>query len=149
MALVQLTHPDINSGSPVRVLCDKVTVTGSRNSQKNPNANPANSGLFELVEVQTQSVENPSLTISGIHYTGTSGTLTWDDVIILYETPYDGTASTTTTLNVTYGDSTALKLLAGTSDIKVVLDTFNLPIDARDTDKAKLPIGTLTFIETK
>ena len=142
MARVTIQHADINSGVAVRVKCTGVSVGGKKNNNKTPNANGD-----DLVYVQTQSYENLTYSISGIHYTGESGILSWADVITLYKAK--NTSTNYAVLTVTYGDSTQLTGLAGTTDIKVALDTLNFPISTIDSKEAYLPVGSLTFTETK
>ena len=86
MAEVTITHPDINSGNSVRILCNGVTVSGNKNVDSTPNANIGTGP----VEVQTQSFENLTYNINGINYTEESGTLTWDNVLTLYKSKYTG-----------------------------------------------------------
>jgi hypothetical protein len=141
MASVTLTHSSINSGNPVEIKCNVVSISGKRNTEKAPNANADGP-----VEIQTQGYENLVYNITGIRYTGAAGTLTWDDVLTLYKEGYDGTNYAT--LNITYGESTTLKGLEGSANIKVILETPNLSISAEDSRNAYLPMGTLKFSET-
>ena len=141
MSSITLTHEDINSGNPVTVKGARLTISGKKNNVSNPRANGD-----AMVEVQTQSYENFKYTLNGIHYTGASGILSWDDVITLYKVKYDGTNPIT--LNVTYGSSTILNGLSESTDITVVLDSLSLPIDQTDTRDGYMPIGSLTFVET-
>jgi hypothetical protein len=50
-----------------------------------------------------------------------------------------------------YGYGTA-KTLVGvdgtTMDIKVVMEGFNFPIDAKNTKEGYMPVGSITFVET-
>lgn len=124
------------------IKCNGITVSGSKNIDMTPNSNISTGP----VEAQTQSFENLTYAISGVHYTDESGVLTWDDVLILYKKKYDGTNYSI--LNVSYGNSTSLKGLSGSTDIKVLLRVPSLPISATDTRDGYLPIGSLTFVET-
>lgn len=142
MVSVLLTNTAINSGNPVTVYCDVITISGDKNNNKTANANGES-----MSEIHTQSYENPKYVMSGIHFTGTSGTLSFDDVLTLYTQRYNG--SNATVLNVTYGDNVVLSGLSGSSDIDVIMDDFSLPISARDSKDGKLPIGRITFTETK
>ena len=141
MATVTLTHEDINSGNPVTVLCNNIVIGGKKNVISTPDANGDG-----IVEAQTQSIENFTYVLSGINYTGAANTLTWDNVITLYKSKYDGTNYIT--LNVTYG-STGLKGLEESTDIKVVVESLSLPISTVDTRNAYIPVGTITLRETK
>ena len=146
MATVTLKHEDINGGVAVRVLCDSITLGGIKNIVSKSNAN-----IDGPVEVQTQSFENPVINMQGVHfvatadYSGSDTILTFADVLILYKHKYNG--SNQVILNVTYGN-TNLTSLSGT-DIPVVLKTFNLPIKIKQSKGGYLPVGTLTFVETK
>jgi hypothetical protein len=51
-------------------------------------------------------------------------------------------------MNVTYGDSTVLTGLSGLADIKVLVKTFSLPLDAKNSKGAYLPVGNITLVET-
>ena len=149
MVTVTLTHPSINSGTAVRVLCDNVTVSGKKNNKYDPNANLTG----DIVEVQTQSIENPMYRVQGIHFTGASGTLTYPMFLTLYRHKYGGAAETgalaPVTLNVTYGSGTALVGVDGsTTNIKVIMEDFNFPIDVKDSAGGYLPIGNANFRET-
>ena len=142
MSSIYLTNTDINLGTPVKVLCNTVTVSGIKNNQKKPDANGA-----DIVEVQTQSYENFKYTLTGAYFTGEANTLTWDDVIILYKQRYDGTNYTT--LNINYGTSNTLNGLSASTDIKVVLNTPSLSLSTSASKDAYRPQATLTFTETK
>lgn len=143
-ANITLQHTGINSGTAVRILADKVTVAGKKNNTAKPDANGT-----DHTEVQTNTFENLKYNISGVHYdTSVANSLQYTDVLILYKEKYNrGNAAT---LIVTYGNSTILPNLAGeTSGISVILDDFNFPIDVKDSRNGYMPIGTLSFIETK
>ncbi len=151
MVSITLTHDDINSGSPVVVLAGSITTSYQQNNTSTANANGN-----DYVEVQTQSFENPKYVINGINYTYNDGTtssgsntcFSIEDLRTLMSVKYDGTNYIT--LNVTYGDSNTLKGRLGSANIQVVLDgnnSFNL--SARDITNAKIPMGSLTLVETK
>lgn len=143
-AMITLTSPLINSGNPVTLVCNQITVAGKRNITHKPNANVAGP-----VYIQTQSFDNLGISISGVHFTGTSGTLTYAQIMSMYTTAYANTAGTTITLNARYGLSNYLTGSDGATNIKVVLESFNYPIDATQTRDGYRPIGSLTFRETK
>ena len=142
---VSLTHTAINSGDSVRVLCNKVTASGTKNNIATPNATGT-----DLVQVQTQSFENPVYKMDGIHYKNESGILTYADVLTLYKSQYNG--SNAITLNVTYGGDSPVSLVSASdtvsTDISVILKSFNLPIDVTNSKDSYMPVGTLTFQET-
>lgn len=143
MAYVKITHPDINSGSPVYILCNNVTVSGTKKLDTTPNVNIQDGP----VEVQTQSFENLNYSINGIHFTGESGTLTWLDLLTLYKSKYDGTNPAV--LNVSYGTNVILSGLSASTDINVVLKSLNFPLSTADSKNAYQPIGTISFVETE
>ena len=70
-------------------------------------------------------------------------------MLILYKKKYDGTNYSV--LNISYGatgSETDLNGLGGSTDIKVIIETPNLPISVTDSNHGKMPIGSLTFTET-
>lgn len=139
---VLLTNTEINSGTPVRLLCTNVTVSGTKNNVQKPNAN----GDAE-VEVQTQSYENLKYTIQGLNVTGDSDTLVYDDIKILYKQKYNG--SNNSILNVTYGNGLVLSSLTGATDIPVVLtEGFSLPFNVSAIKNAAIQVGNIAFRET-
>lgn len=126
-----------------RVLADNVSISSKNNNDSKPNPNGE-----EIVEVQTQSIENPKYIISGIKFTGGTNTLSISDVYTLSRLKYDGTNPIT--LKVTYDDDTVLPDFSGNTDgISCVVSSFNIVVDARDNKNASLPSGTLTLMETK
>lgn len=143
---VLLTHTAINSGTAVRVLCNKITPSGTKNIIAKPNATGE-----ELVEIQTQSFENPVYKIDGIHFTDESNILTYANILTLYKARYNG--SNAITLNVTYGGDSAKSLVAAcdttSTDISVIMKTYNCPIDVTDSKDGYMPIGSITLQETK
>lgn len=141
-ANILLTNTAINSGTPVRIVAPIVNVSGTKNLTKTPIANGT-----DYVEVQTNSYENFTYSISNAYLTHETNTLTWNDVITLYKQQYDGTNYST--LNVTYGDGTALNGLSESSDIKVILNTVSIGMDTRGTKNSYRPVMNLTFVETK
>jgi Flp pilus assembly protein TadG len=142
MAIVNLTY----NGTTYRVLCNNVTVGGTKSVDVKPYAN-----ISGPVEGQTLAYENLTFNIQGIHYTGDSGTLTWDKMLEMYTHIYDNNAigeHGPIILNVTYGDSSVLTGLSGLADIKVLVKTFSLPLDAKNSKGAYLPVGNITLVET-
>jgi hypothetical protein len=144
MANFTLQHTDINGGTPIEVKANKITVSGKRNLIATPNANLTGS----IVEAQTQGMENPKIVINGVHFTNETGTLTFEDVLTLYKTPYDG--DNPALLTLTYGNGYVVPSITGsTSGIPAVLESYTLPFDANDSRDGYLPVGSMTFIETK
>ncbi len=141
-ASILLTNTAINSGSPVKLLCNGITPSGNKNNVQKPDANGD-----ALVEVQTQSYENLKYTILGLNITGQAGTLTYNDILTLYTQKYNG--SNYSTLNVTYGDGSVLNGLSGSTDIKVIMEgQFNMPFNVTQVKNAAIPKGSITFRET-
>ncbi len=159
--IVKLTHPEINSGNPVRVMCQKVTVGGKKNVDSKPNAN-----IDGPVEVQTLAYENLSINLTGVRFMNittndlssttanprnTIQTLTYPHLLTLYKEAYDGTSGTQIVLNVSYGrngDITDLVGLSNSANIPVVIESFSLPIDTAATKGGYLPIGNIILRET-
>jgi hypothetical protein len=145
-ARITLAHPSINSGNPVNVFCNQVTVSGKDNITDDPYVNGV-----QQSEIHTQSFENLKYSIQGINFTGAAASLAYTDVLTIYKNRYDTTAATTCKLRVVYGYGTA-KTLVGvdgtTMDIKVVMEGFNFPIDAKNTKEGYMPVGSITFVET-
>ncbi len=157
-ASVTLTHPSINSGVAVRILCDQVTVGGKRSNIADPNEN--NEGT--QVQVQTQSPQNLIYTIRGVHFTNQTNTLTYAHILTLYRAKYDGTilgSSAAALFTVSYGgvdsagkySNTPISLVGfdgTTTSLRVVLDDFNFPVDVKDSKDGYRPIASMTLRET-
>jgi hypothetical protein len=143
-SIVTLTY----NGVTYRVLCNQVNVSGKKNNDSTPYTNIAGP-----VEAQTGAFENLLISLQGVHFTGESGTLTWAGLISMYKQPYGGASATGVqgpiTLNVRYGSTVNLTGLEGSTNIKVVVDSFSFPIDTKDSRDGYLPIGTVTLKETK
>jgi hypothetical protein len=141
-AQVTITQASINGGNPITIYCDAVQVSGKRVVETKPNAN-----IDGPVEAQTLAFENPKYVLRGIRFSPDLTTLTYEQVLSLYKLKYTG--SNAPTMSVTYGTRT-LKAVDGTStNIKVILESFDYPIDARDSANGYLPTGSLVFVETK
>ncbi len=134
------------NGLTFRVLCNKITVSGKKNIDVNPYTNSDGP-----VEGQTLSYENLSYTLQGVHYINEVGTLTWQALMVMYKQNYDSNstgANGPIIMNVTYGDGIMLYGTEGSTDIKVLVSSFNLPIDVTDSKEGYLPIGSITLKET-
>jgi hypothetical protein len=128
-------------GMTRRILSDQVSIAGTKNNDVTPNANGIN-----LSKVQTQSFENPKINISNIRITNASGTLTYEDILELYDYKYTGTNHNV--LTITYGARIVPSLATSTSGIKVILSSFNIRFDTKDSKDAYLPSMDLVFTET-
>lgn len=137
-SLLTLTHPEINGGDPVRIMCTSITVQGNKKNSSKPLVN-----AMKQSEVHTQSIDNLGYNLSNVHYVSGAGFLTWADVKKLYLMKYDGTNAAT--LKVVYGDDTVFTGLTDEEDIKVVLENFSFPINVNDSKHGYMPVGNLTF----
>lgn len=140
MASLTIIDSDINSGDQTSILADSVVVSGNKNNAKQPNINS------DLVEVQTNTHENITFNVTGVHITNEEGTLTWSDVLTLYKKRYSGANSSA--LQIVYGEDNNLTGLGETTNIKVILDNFRFTIDTKDSKNAYQPKLTLMFSET-
>lgn len=122
------------------------SLSGKKNINYDTNANGG-----EIVEVNTQSYENISISIQDIKLVPNSESsdtfITWDDILTLYKMNYNGTNAPV--LNITYGDSTSVKGANNSTDIKVILESMDMNMNTRDVKNAYLPTVNLNFIETK
>jgi hypothetical protein len=144
MNTVTLTHPSINSGLAVTIFCDSIVITGKKNIGNEPYV----AGTAQA-EVHTQSFGNLAINMGGIHFTGAANTFTYPMLLTLYRAKYDKTTPNTCYLNVTYGGSTALVGVDGTTtNIKVVMESFNFPVSTKDSKNAYMPVGSINWIET-
>ena len=144
-AEVRLVSSQITAPTDVRILCERVTVSGKKNTVVKPNANGDN-----ITEVQTQGFENPKYILAGVRFdpNASESILTYKNVLELLKAKYNG--SSQVLLQVTYGTSNTL---LSTSDltstsIPVVLESFTFPVDVRDSRDGYLPVATLSFVET-
>lgn len=141
MSLFYITQADI--GTNIKVPCSEVTISGSKNNDSKPDTSSN-----ALTEVQTQSFENPKYVLSGVQIRPESGFLTYAHILSLYTHKYISTNPCT--LNITYdSNKTVSSLATGTAGIKVVLESFSIKFDTKDSRDAYIPTGTLTFRETK
>ena len=147
-ALITLQHPDINSGTAVRIVGAKVLVSGKTNIQLKPNVLSTN----YPTEIQTNTPENIIYNITGVHLTGESNTLSYSNVLTLYKLNYaslDHATYPQIVLTVEYGDTALVSSGASAStSIPVMLDSFTLPIDVKMSKDGYMPIVTMIFKET-
>jgi hypothetical protein len=136
MAIVELTHPSVNGGSAVRVLCDAILISGSRTLNKTPYINGG------LVDVQPVTYNVPSIGLQNIHFTGQSGTLLISDIDTLY------TSKVAAILNIKYGTNTDLSV-SGVTDINCFVENFSTNLSTSTTKEAYQPSGNLTLVQTE
>jgi hypothetical protein len=138
---VTITHPSVNSGVAVTVKGRQILPSGKRNIIAKPKAN-----MGTQARAQIQSAENLRYVISGVHFTGTAGQLSYTDILTLYR------STTLATLTVTYGKTGSTSTLKGfdgsTTAIQVALESFNFNIDMSDSKEGYMPTATLTFVES-
>ncbi len=139
-----ITH-DLDGEGYITILCSNIIVSGAKNVTKKPVPNGN-----DIVEVQTQSVENPKYVISNTKLFNTTY-FNYEDIIALIKAKHNG--SNPAELEIKYGKPDALSTLPGfdgNSPIKVVLEDFTVPIDATDSEGGYYLIASsLTFSETK
>jgi hypothetical protein len=144
MGSVQLKQASINSGNYLTVLCDSIRVSGKKSNIKKPNANLNGS----IVEVQTQSIENPSYVVANVNITGGSGTLTYSHILSLYRLAFTG--YNPVYLKFVSGSSTGLVGVDGsTTEIPVILESFDIVYNHLSSAEGSIPLVNLTFVETK
>lgn len=141
-ATITLSHSVLSTD--VTLLCDNIDVGYTRKVTAKPHANSGS-----LAQAQTQSQENPTYNITGVHFTGDTGTLSFSELQDLFKIDYDGTNPIS--LTITYGKSGSTQDLPGfdgSSPISVVMETFDYPLNARESEGGYMPVGTITFRET-
>jgi hypothetical protein len=135
-----LTHPDINGGSPVKIRCTSLVVQSQKNNEAKPRLDQ-----MEATEVHTQSINNLAYNATSVHFIDEAGTLSYSDVLTLLKHKYDG--SNPAILNVNYGGKDLIGM-DGTTNIKVILQSYSFPINMTDSRDGYMPTGNLNFIET-
>ena len=152
-ATVTITSSNL-TGTTVRLLCSSVTLGVKKNISNKPIENGT-----ELAEIQTQSFNNPTYTINSLKITNATGTFSTINLLELMALKYSGTNAPT--LTITYGYTDPVRGYSEqtlphwtssgivTTAIPVILDTGNVNIDVKDSKEGYMPIGSLTFIQTK
>jgi hypothetical protein len=137
MSEVYLTHKTAITSTSYRVNCTNVSIGWKNNIFSKPNANGG-----EVVDVQTQSFENPVITLRGVNLvkgsTVTRDFLTYDELLTLSKVKNTPTEYLILTVNLfdTWINASAAApsdavlpdsagLLGG---IKVVIDSFNFDV---------------------
>ena len=150
MSSVTLTY----GGVPFTVYCNTVQVGWKNNNMAKSKANGGS-----VVEVVTQSFENPVYTLQGVHLVNegleSTSVMTYSDLLAMAKNQYTG--SNAITLGFTYSQSGSTESLVGsdgsTTAIPVVIESFNFPINARNkysdgTNEYYIPVGTIVLRET-
>jgi len=137
-----------------KVLCNNVTISGNKNLDVKPNAN-----IDGPVEAQTLAYENLTIVMSGVKFPFTTEYLDdttmfqYSDLMSMYINPYDGTDAYSLKINLGQLENSPELItgcdLTNTTDIKVVLSSWNFPISATNSRNGYIPEATLTFKETK
>ena len=145
---VILTCPNVNSGNPVSFKGATITYGWKNLTRVTPLTNQ-----FSLSEAQITGFENPKITVTGFIDTNdtTANVVTQPLLIAFSKIPYDGTVPNTISFSVSTGNKSVY--LRNTDDdansIKVMVESFNLNIDAGDSDLGYLWRYTLQLVETK
>ena len=148
---ITLTHPDVNSGTGVRIVGSRVNVSSKLNLNRTPNEGT----LTQVPDVLAVSSEIPTYTIPFKIDTESSETniLTLD---LLYDfIQANVSSSNQLILTVTYGDSdTSLKSYQKVSgnrvtNIPVIVDNWSFSLAQTSSDKANMVIGSIKFLESK
>ena len=139
-ANLQITHPDVNSGSPVRILGGTLVASGKKRLVSKANVNPGTQ-----VDVQVQTQENILYSLTGIQLTGASGTLTFPQVLAMYR------SASPATLELTYGKTGSTSLVGfdgADTTISVQMDDWVFKVDTSDSKGGYLPTLSMNFIGT-
>lgn len=121
-----------------------ITIGGRKNVLRQPLENGT-----ALARVQTQSYENPTYSLNGVVVDlSNTNSIQYKDVLSLYTMKYDGTnapvlrAKYNTNNSITDTDTT-------TTDVPIILESYNFPIDMRDSKDGYRPTATLNFVGTR
>ena len=126
-----------------RIYGATVALSGKRNNSSSPIP-----GGTDIVETHTQSFENPKLSLQNINFVDAEDSLKIEDIYTLYKQKYSG--SNPTTITIEYGDSTVVpNIAAETTGISCVLESYTINLSSKNIKDASIPMGTLTFVETK
>jgi hypothetical protein len=140
---ITLTSTAFSGASTRKVYASALRVSHKKNNTVAPLENGTAAAY-----VQTNSYENPRYVLDNVMLQSDTGYLTYTDVLTLLRTKYGVTNAPTIT--IAYGTASTLVGVDGTTTaIKVILDSADFSFDTRDSKDARLPVGTLTFIETK
>ena len=121
------------------VYCDQVSIAWKNNNDGKPDANNT-----EAYEVQTQSFDNPVYRLQNAQLTGT---LTYSVLLNMAKNKYTG--SNAITLKVNYGGTYLVASDVSTTSIPVVIDSFSVNINHKDSKEGTIPSYNITLRETK
>ena len=145
---VQLICPNVNSGTAVVFQGATLNYAWQNLTRTTPLT-----GQFTIAETQVSGYENPKIVITGFIDTNQSTTnivtqsLLQDFASVAYQS---GDSDTHITLSVSTGSTnTFLKDYNHSNDsVRVVVENFNLTLDAADADLGHLWRYSLTLVET-
>ena len=144
---VTLTCPNVNSGTAVSFQGATISYAWKNLTRTTPLTNQ-----FTLGETQMAGYENPKIVVKGYIDTNqsTSNVVTQSLLLDFAKIPYDATASNSITFSVSTGSTSAyLRNAANTANsLKVVIENFNIDIDAGDAELGHLWNYTMTLVET-
>lgn len=142
MAQLTLTY----LGNPYYLRASNVTVTGKKNNTMKPSLGTLNN----TVPINTESIENLKINVSGVSIVGNhTDDFEYEDILLMYQQKYDG--SNYITLDLVYGNGINQKHLSGVATVdtvKVVLESFSIVFDAQDSKDGYIPKANLVFVET-
>lgn len=145
---IMLTNPLVNGGIAVEFNGATLQYVWKSLTRADPLTNS-----FTVNEAQTAGFENPRMSITGFVNTDDSGIniVTQSLLQDFASVPYDGTSATATTLSVSTGiTNTFVKNYNNTNDnVRVIIDSFNMTVDAADSKLGHFWRYSLQLIETK
>jgi hypothetical protein len=148
MASITLTNAALTP-STVTVYCSSVSYSIRKNNYVQPIENGTN-----MAYVQTNSFDNPMITLNNVIITNTTNTLSMSNVLELLSHQYDGSNPILLDLDygkkgVTYGLPKWTPTGIYQTAVSVILDSANFNISAQDSKEGYMPIGTITFVQTR
>ena len=143
MAKIEISGPMFSETT--RIYASGIKYSGAKNVSSDPNP-----GSFNIVESQTQSLENPKIVVDNVSIENDSGSLTIANILDMYKHKYDG--GNPIVLFIHYGsnnENTLLNFDKETTGINVVLEDFTIDLDTTSIRDAQKPVISLEFVETK
>ena len=131
-------------GETVKIMCSNVQISGKKNVDATPSAN-----VSGPVEAQTLSFENNQINISGAYMVNQSGTMDYGDIMRWYKHKYIGTNKLFLKIRIKDNLENWPDMNGSTTlGIPVILKSFNIVLDTKDSNGAYLPTVSLSFSET-